>query len=145
MCYYNRTFYPQTLTLMGTQRANNSPKWFCYHCRNCFSSSPSIHDMPSISFTYQQYQTSVRHQRCFPSMSFPCIFHCYFLILHPHLLPSITGAKPLFTSQHIPVNRTSVTDYTSACRPSAPPAASLSLIAAPQPHHNSLSTAAEKE
>lgn len=95
--------------------------------------SPSIRYVPSISFTYQQFQTSLRHQRCFPSPSFPCLFF-FFSFSAFNLLSS----PPPFhhwckafihmpaIPDCIPVNRISVTAHTSACRFSALPAAFLS-------------------
>lgn len=44
---------------------------------------PSFNSMTSLSFTYQQYQTSLRHQRCLPSPSF-----LVFFIFSFHLLSS---------------------------------------------------------
>lgn len=85
-----------------------------------------------MSFTYQQFQTSPRHQRCFPSPSFPCLLsfsvfnllsspppfhHCSKALIHMPAIPDC-----------IPVNRISVTAHTSACRFAALPAASLSTL-----------------
>lgn len=91
--------------------------------------SPSIHYMPSMSSTYQQYQMPLWHWCCFSSPSSLCLFLCSFFNLLSSPPPFHHRYKPFIhmpaIQSCIPVDRTSVTAYTSTC--------CLSLITAPQP------------
>lgn len=116
---------------------NKSPEWLCYYYRPRFFLSPSI--------TCPQYLSHTSNTRChwcisaaFLPLSFsfsvfnllsspPSFHHWCKAFIHMPAIPDC-----------IPVNRTSMTAYTSAC--------CLSLITASQTQLNSLSTeASERE